>query len=347
MKALVKEKAEPGLTLVEIETPRVERVDDVQFKVAYCAICVGETKVYDWNEWAAADKTLQLPTVLGHEVAGIVTEVGPAVSRLKPGDRITVDPLIYCGHCHACRQGATNMCVDREIYGKRRGAFAEYAVLPERVICRAPDKLDMAEIALLENLGIAVHAVEVESHDPGDTAVVIGCGPIGLMAAQTLAAYGVNVVATDLNEGRLEFARTVGGGTVIDVNRENPQDIILDITAGRGADFVIEAGATQSALDQAFDLVKNTGTVVTIGTFNRPVSFNPFFRMTRREIKLVSTMGRTWETWRRMVQLIEADKLTLQPFISRILPLEEYREGFELVKAGQVMKVLLQPGSKE
>jgi threonine dehydrogenase-like Zn-dependent dehydrogenase len=115
------------------------------------------------------------------------------------------------------------------------------------------------------------------------------------------------------------------------------------MTAGRGADFVIEAGATQSALDQAFDLVKNTGTVVTIGTFNQPVSFNPFFKMTRREIKLISTMGRTWETWRRMVQLIETDKLDLKPFITHILPLEEYREGFELVKSNQVMKVLLKP----
>jgi threonine 3-dehydrogenase len=329
---------------MDLDTPQVEQVDEVQFKVEYCAICVGETKVYDWNEWAAADKTLLLPTVLGHEVAGVVTEVGPAVSRIKPGDRITVDPLIYCGHCHACRKGFTNMCVEREIYGKRRGAFAEYAVLPERVICRAPDKLSMAEVALLENLGIAVHAVEVESHDPGDTAVVVGCGPIGIMAAQTLAAYGVDVIMTDLNETRLEFARKVGGGTVIDVKIEDPQDTVLKMTAGRGADFVIEAGATQSAFDQAFDLVKNTGTVVTIGTFNQPISFNPFFRMTRREIKLVSTMGRTWETWRRMVQLVESDKLNLKPFISYILPLEKYQEGFELVKSGQVMKVLLEPG---
>ena len=115
------------------------------------------------------------------------------------------------------------------------------------------------------------------------------------------------------------------------------------MTNGRGADFVLEAGATQSALEQAFELVRNVGTIVTIGTFNGPVSFNPFFKLTRREIKLVSTMGRTWETWRRMVQLIDSDKLNLKPFISHILPLEEYRQGFDLVKAGECMKVLLKP----
>ncbi len=343
MKALVKERPEPGLALLDIDVPPIQQADDVQFKVEYCAICVGEVKVYDWNEWAAADKTLQLPTVLGHEVSAVVTEVGSGVTQFEPGDRITVDPLIYCGHCQICRQGYTNMCLNREIYGKRRGAFAEYAVLPERVICKLPENLELAEGALLENLGIAVHAVEVAPHDPGDTAVVIGCGPIGIMAAQTLAAYGVNVVITDLNAARLAVAREISGGTVINVREENPVERVLEMTKGLGADFVLEAGATQSALDQAFDLVRNVGTVVTIGTFNRPVSFNPFFRMTRREIKLVGTMGRTWETWRRMVQLIESNRLSLGPLISHILPLEDYQQGFDLVKAGEGMKVLLKP----
>lgn len=135
MKALVKERPKPGLSLLDIEKPRVQHVHDVQFKVAYCAICVGETKVYDWNEWAANDKTIQLPTVLGHEAVGIVTDIGSDVEAVKPGDRITVDQFINCGRCYQCRSGHHNMCVDREIYGKRRGAFAEYAVLPERSIC--------------------------------------------------------------------------------------------------------------------------------------------------------------------------------------------------------------------
>jgi 2-desacetyl-2-hydroxyethyl bacteriochlorophyllide A dehydrogenase len=343
VKALAKERPEPGLSLLNVANPEIIQPDEVQFKVEYCAICVGETKVYDWNEWAAADKTIHLPTVLGHEVAAVVTEVGSQVKQFKPGDRITVDPLIHCGHCYLCRKGYTNMCLEREIYGKRRGAFAEYAVLPERVICKLPDKLSFAEGAMLENLGVAVHAVEVEPHDPGDTAVVIGCGPIGIMAAQTLMAAGINVVMTDVNPSRLDMAAKISGAEVVNVRQENPVERIKAMTDGRGADFVIEAAATQSALDQAFDLVRPVGTIVTIGTFNSPVSFNPFFKMTRREVKLVSTMGRTWETWRRMVQLIESDKLNLKPFISHILPLEEYQTGFELVKAGEVMKVLLKP----
>jgi threonine 3-dehydrogenase len=341
MKALLKERPEPGLSCLDIPEPRIENPDDVKFKVEYCAICVGEVKVYDWNDWAANDKTLQLPTVLGHEASGVVVEVGPEVKDFKPGDRVVNDPLIYCGTCYQCRSGFTNMCVNREIYGKRRGAFAEFAVLPERVICRLNEKLSLEEGAVLENLGIAVHSVEVEHHDPGDWAVVIGAGPIGILAAQTLVAWGVNTVITDLSDARLDFARRYSGAIAVDIKVEDPVQKVLELTCGRGADFVIEMSANQAGLDQAFDMVRIRGTVVTIGTFNQPVTFNPFFKMTRREIKLQSVMGRNWETWRRMNQMIDAGQVNLKPLVTHILPVEEYQHGFEMVKGHDVMKILL------
>jgi 2-desacetyl-2-hydroxyethyl bacteriochlorophyllide A dehydrogenase len=343
MKALVKEHPEPGLSLLDIEKPKIENPDDVLFKVEYCGVCVAEVKVYDWSGWAASDSTLQLPTVLGHEVAAVVTEVGSGVKGFKAGDRITVDVFMHCGRCYQCRTGHSNVCDSREIYGKRRGAYAEYAALPERVLCKVPDKLSMEEVALLENLGIAVHAIEHVPHDPGDLVVVIGCGPIGIMAAQALAAQGVNVVLTDMLEPRLAMAEEISGGTVIDINKEDPVEKISDMTNGKGADFVLEAAATQSALDQAFGVVKTRGTIVTIGSFDEPVTFNPFFNMTRREVRLVGSLGRTWETWRRMMQLLESDNLNLNPLITKILPIEKYQEGFESVKSQTVMKVLLQP----
>ena len=343
MQALVKERPEPGLSLLDIPEPQIEHPDDVKFKVEYCAICVGETKVYHWNEWAANDTTLQLPTVIGHETSGVVVEVGSEVKNFKPGERIVNDPIIYCGTCVNCRSGYTNMCENREIYGKRRGAFAQYAVLPERVICPLHPSLSLEEGAVLENFGIAMHAVEVEPHDPGDWAVVIGAGPIGILAAQSLAAMGANTVITERSDPRLEFARQQSGAIVVDIKTDDPVQVVKDLTHGRGADFVIEMGANQAALDQAFDMVRIRGTVVTIGTFNRPVTFNPFFKMTRREIKLQSVMGRNWETWRRMNQLIEAGKVHMGPLVSCILPMDRYREGFELVEDYTVQKVLLKP----
>lgn len=341
MKALVKERAAPGLSLLNIEQPRLQNPDDVLIKVEFCAICVGETRVYDWDAWAASDTTLHLPTVLGHEASGVVVEVGGAVRNLRPGDRVVNDPLIFCGYCRQCRSGFTNMCESREIYGKRRGAFAEYAVLPERVLCPLSEKLSLEEGAVLENFGIAMHAVDVEHHDPGDWAVVIGAGPIGILAAQTLVAAGVNTILTDRADARLAFARAHTDAIVIDIKREAPAERVVELTGGKGADFVIEMGANQAALEQAFDVVRIRGTIVTIGTFNTPITFNPFFRMTRREIKLQSIMGRTWESWRRMSQLIDAGKIDLKPLITHVLPIEDYGRGFELVKGHDVMKVLL------
>jgi threonine 3-dehydrogenase len=343
MKALIKERPEPGLSLVDLPVPQIKNPDDVLFKIEYCAICVGETKVYDWNEWAANDKTLALPTVLGHEASGVVVEVGPAVTSVKPGDRIVNDPMIFCGFCRQCKEGFTNVCENREIYGKRRGAFAEYAVLPERVINPLNPKLSFEEGAVLENLGIAVHSMEVAPHDPGDTAVVIGAGPIGILAAQALVAAGCNTVITDLMDARLDFARRYSGATVLDIKKDDAVKAVMDMTHGRGADFVIEMGANQAALDAAFGMTRIRGTVVTIGTFNNPVTFNPFFKMTRREVALQSVIGRNGETWRRMNQLIDAGKVDLKPLITHCLPIEEYALGFDLVKHHDCQKVLLRP----
>jgi len=344
MKALVKEFPNPGLSLLNLEKPRVKEPDDVLFQVKYCAICVGETKVYDWNEWAANDKTIQLPAILGHEASGIVVEVGDGVNQFKPGDRIIDDPMIHCGHCRHCRSGFSNMCENREIYGKHRGAFAEYAILPERVVCRLNDRLSLEEGAVLENFGVAVRSVEVEPHDAGDWAVIVGgAGPIGILAAQTLVASGVNTIVTDLIDWRLDFARKHSGAIVVDSKLEDPVRKVKELTGGKGADFVIEMGANQAVMDQAFDMVRIRGTIVTIGTFNEPISFNPFFKMTRREIKLVSIMGRNWQTWRRMNQLIDAGKINLKPLITHILPIEEYERAFELAKSHETMKVLLTP----
>lgn len=343
MKALVKQFPQPGLSLLDIDQPAIQKPDDVLFKVEFCAVCVGETKVYDWSEWAANDQTIQLPTVLGHEASGVVVAVGPAVTQYKPGDRIVNDPLIYCGHCRHCKQGFTNMCENREIYGKRRGAFAEYAVLPERALNPLSDKLTFEEGAVLENLGIAVHSVEMERRDPGDWAVILGAGPIGILAAQTLVAWGVNTVITDLSDARLDFARRYSGATVVDVKRTDPVQAVLALTGGKGADLVVEMAANHVVLDQAFEMVRIRGTIVTIGTFNEPVSFNPFFKMTRREIKLQAVMGRNGETWRRMSQLIESGKVNLKPLVTHVLPMDAYAQGFELVKGHDCMKVLLKP----
>ncbi|MBK8047877.1 MAG: zinc-binding dehydrogenase [Anaerolineales bacterium] len=164
--------------------------------------------------------------------------------------------------------------------------------MPERVLCPLPDSLSLEEGAVLENLGIAVHAVEIEHHDPGDWAVILGAGPIGVLAAQALVAAGVNTIITDLSPERLAFAAGHSGALTVNVREQDPVATVLHYTHGKGADFVIEMAANQAAMENAFDMVRIRGTIVTIGSFDAPITFNPFFKMTRREIRLQSVMGR-------------------------------------------------------
>jgi threonine 3-dehydrogenase len=156
-------------------------------------------------------------------------------------------------------------------------------------------------------------------------------------------AWGVNTIITDLSDSRLEFAEQYSGAIPVNVKGEDPVAAVMHYTRNKGADFVIEMAANQAAMDNAFDMVRIRGTVVTIGTFNDPIAFNPFFRMTRREVKLQSVMGRNWETWRRMVQLVQSNKVDLKPLITHVLPMAEFACGFEMVKEHNVQKVLLQP----
>jgi len=162
------------------------------------------------------------------------------------------------------------------------------------------------------------------------------------LAAQTLAAWGALVVVADRLQSRLQLA-AASGFRAVEVGREDLRETVLTMTSGRGADFVLEAAASQAAFDSALDVVRPRGTIVTIGTFDSPITFNPFFKMTRREVRLLSSIGRTWETWRRMGQLVDSGKVALSPLISHILPLEDYQAGFDLVKSLTAMKVLLKP----
>jgi threonine dehydrogenase-like Zn-dependent dehydrogenase len=130
---------------------------------------------------------------------------------------------------------------------------------------------------------------------------------------------------------------------VVDGTKTKVADVVAELSQGQGADFVLEAGATQSALDLAFEVVKNCGTVVTIGTFDEDLRMNPFFSMTRREIILISRMGRTQATWRRMIRLLNTQKFDLQPFVSHVLPFVSYAQGFDLAKTPHTMKVVLKP----
>ncbi|MBV8673646.1 MAG: alcohol dehydrogenase catalytic domain-containing protein, partial [Acidobacteriaceae bacterium] len=182
---------------------------EVLIRIAACGICGSDVYGYDGSSGRRVP-----PLVMGHEAAGTVAEVGKGVRQLGVGDRVTFDSTVYCGDCDYCRAGDVNLCDNRQVVGvscgdyRRHGAFAEYVVVPERIVYRLPDSLGFAEAAMLEAVSVGLHAVRVAELSGGETALVIGAGMIGLLTLQAARASGCSrVFVADIDRSRLALAR--------------------------------------------------------------------------------------------------------------------------------------------
>ncbi|HHM12764.1 MAG TPA: galactitol-1-phosphate 5-dehydrogenase, partial [Planctomycetaceae bacterium] len=242
MKALVLREYRK-LEVTDFPQPEVG-AGEVRIAVRACGICGSDIHGYDGSTGRRIP-----PLVMGHEAAGVVVETGPGVDAFRVGDRVTFDSTVWCGECDYCRRGAINLCDRRQVLGvscgdyRRHGAFAEYVVVPERIVYRLPDELPFHHAALIEAVSVAVHAVERTPVRLGDTAVLVGSGMIGLLVLQALKLAGAaKVIAIDRDETKLELARELGATDVI--RASTPEEVgaaVSEVTGGRGADVAVEA----------------------------------------------------------------------------------------------------------
>jgi L-iditol 2-dehydrogenase len=216
--------------------------NDVLIRVKSCGICGSDIHGMDGSSGRRIP-----PLLMGHEASGIIEAVGVSVTTWSAGDRVTFDSTVYCGECWFCRRGEINLYENRQVVGvscgdyRRHGAFAEYVVVPSRVLYRLPDNLSFEQGAFVEPVSIAVHAVNRTRIRMGDTAAVIGSGMIGLLAVQMLCAAGcARVIAVDLVQDRLDQAMALGATVRLCSNKVNAADEIRARTQGRGADVTLE-----------------------------------------------------------------------------------------------------------
>ena len=221
MKALLLTKYKQ-LELAEIPQPEIGP-DDVLIQVRACGICGS-----DIHGWDGSSGRRIPPLVMGHEASGIVAAVGRGTTEFSEGDRVTFDSMVSCGNCWYCRLGNANLCENRMVLGvscgtyRRYGAFAEYISVPERIVYRIPDSLPFEHAAMIEAVSVAVHAANRTPVTLGDTAVVVGSGMIGLLVVQAIRLAGCGrVIATDVNEHRLEVARSLGADVTINAAEED------------------------------------------------------------------------------------------------------------------------------
>jgi threonine 3-dehydrogenase len=343
MKALTKAQPEPGATLVEMDPPRIQK-DEVLIEVKSAAVCGTDVHFYHWDS-TAANFPVHLPLILGHEYSGDVLEVGQDVEGISAGDRVSVETHVPCGRCYSCGLGNGHNCQNMELIGiTYPGAFAKYAKAPSKVTYKLPLGVTYEEGSLFEPAGVAMRGIDEAHVAPGDTVVILGCGPIGLVAVQMALAVGVTqVVATDVNDFRLEMARGMGARTLSPL-RDNVAERVKEISGRRGgADVVLEISGAPEVYDYLFDLVRLEGRVVTIGHVSRPISVNISKQINMKGVTLKGVFGRRiWETWEHLSSLVAAKRIDLSRIITHRFPLEAFQEAFAQVH-GRAGKVLFVP----
>jgi len=334
MKAIVKSGPEPGIELRELPIPE-PGPGEVLIKIEAAAICGTDMHYYHWNKAGQdfANKfNVQWPLILGHECGGTIVKVGEGVTDREVGQRVALETHIPCGKCFSCQNDMPHNCSDMAIYGtSTNGCFAEYALAPAKVAFVIPDEMSFEEAALLEPAGVAMRAVEECDVQPGDTIVVNGCGPIGLLAVLILkAGNAARVIATDLDEYRLGLARNLGA-IVINPAKEDAVARVKELCADRGgADAVIETSGAAPAYKTIFDFIRLEGALITVGHPGGEVPINVTANINTKGLRLKGIFGRRiWKTWWHVSSLITAKKINVLDVVTHRFTLDQCQEAFE------------------
>jgi L-iditol 2-dehydrogenase len=332
------------LEIVELPKPEISP-NDLLVQVKACGICGS-----DIHGWDGSTGRRQPPIVMGHEAAGIVVEVGTAVSGFKNGDRVTFDSTVSCGQCHYCKRGSINLCENRQVLGvscdefRRNGAFAEYVVVPHRICYALPDNLSFEHAALIEAVSIAVHAANRTPVQLGDTCVVVGSGMIGLLVVQAIRLAGCSrVIAVDLEDNKLALAKQFGADVLLNPRQCNVVEEVLRITAGRGADSAIEVVGAAPTVNTAIDCTRRGGSICLVGNLSPKVEM-PLQKLVTRELSVYGSCASNGEI-PQCIDLLSRGLIKVQPLITAQAKLDEGPAWFKRLYEGEpgAMKVVLQP----
>jgi L-iditol 2-dehydrogenase len=343
------------LELVDMDRPAIGP-SDVLVRVAACGICGSDVHGYDGSTGRRIP-----PIIMGHEAAGIVAEVGPEVDNIRVGDRVTFDSTISCGACKVCRKGDVNLCPHRRIFGvscdefRQHGAYADFVAVPQHIVYPLPPELPLEHAAMIEPVSIALHAVNRLHVAPGERAVVVGSGMIGLLVIQALRIAGCSeIIAIDIDRARLEIAKTFGARILPLLPGKGRGEGALPLPLGEGwgegassraaeADVSVEAVGNAAALKTAIASVRRGGRVALVGNISPEVPL-PLQTVVAREIALLGSCASAGE-YPRAIELVTKGAIQVEPLISAVAPFAEGPQWFERLYKREpgLIKVILQP----
>ena len=311
---------------------------EVQLSVSHCGICGTDLHIYH----GAMDARVTMPLVMGHEMSASVQKIGAGVSDVAAGDKVVVMPLAPCRDCPACHAGHSHICHNLNFLGiDTQGAFQSYWTVPAYTLHKLPEHLSLKHGALVEPLAVAVHDVRLAGVKPGDQVVVLGGGPIGMLVALVAQHAGGSVLVSEINPYRVELARELGLDAV------NPNDtdlvkLVLQRTAGAGADIVFEVSGSQAGAAVMTELLRTRGLAVVVAIFAQKPELD-LFRFFWRELRLQGVRVYESQDFAAAIELAGSGALPLDDLITDIRPLSALKSGFEDMDAGgRIMKILLE-----
>lgn len=346
MIALSKMKAEPGLWMNRLPIPKIGH-NDILIKIKKTAICGTDLHIYLWDEWSK--KTITTPMAIGHEFVGEIVELGSEVKGFQIGDRVSGEGHITCGFCRNCCAGKRHLC--RHTIGigiNRQGAFAEYLAIPSENTFKVPYYINDDIASMFDPFGNAVHTA-LSFELPGEDVLITGAGPIGIMAVAIARYAGArHIVITDINDYRLDLAKKMGADIALNVQAHNTADsqtqilknIMHKLHMSEGFDIGLEMSGHQVAIKSMIQTMNNGGNIATLGINSHEINV-PWNDIVFKSLNLKGIYGREiYETWYKMSSMVGSG-LNVQPVITHQFSVNDFLQGFELMKSGQCGKVIL------
>jgi threonine 3-dehydrogenase len=339
VKALVKAERREGIWMVR-DAPEPEvGVHDVLIRVRTSAICGTDVHIYNWDPWS--QKTIPVPMIVGHEYVGVVERVGAEVEAFRPGDRVSGEGHITCGFCRNCRAGRRHLCRHSVGVGVNRpGSFAELLSLPAENVYRIPPDVPDELAAVFDPYGNAAHTA-LSFDLVGEDVLITGAGPIGIMAAAIARHVGArHVVVTDVNDYRLALARRMGASRTVNVGREDLAGVMAELGMKEGFDVGLEMSGQPAAFRQMLLVLNHGARVALLGIMPGEAAID-WSHVVFKGLHLKGIYGREmFETWYKMVAMLQSG-LDLAPVVTHRFPIDEFQQGFEVMRSGQCGKVLL------
>ncbi|KAI5859640.1 GroES-like protein [Durotheca rogersii] len=333
--------------------PAIQSPHDVLVAVNYTGICGSD--VHYWEHGAIGHFVVKDPMVLGHESSGTVVQVGSAVSALKVGDRVALEPGYPCRHCGPCLGGHYNLCPDMRFAATPPydGTLTGFWTSPADFCYRLPDHVSLQEGALIEPLAVAVHIVRQATVTPGQSVVVMGAGPVGLLCAAVARAFGAStVVSVDIVESKLAFARSFCATHTYLSQRVAPDQNAANIRreagldAAGGADVVIDASGAEPSIQASLHVVRTGGTYVQ-GGMGRPDITFPIMALCLKEVTAKGSFRYGSGDYKLAVELVATGKVDVKRLISSVVAFAEAEDAFKKVKQGEVIKILIAGPNEE